>query len=255
MTAIGEYVTIINFGNRRPLYLFEKPAGRVSLRGDENLSCYVRLMRKEDVARVKEIDREAFPSQWPPPNYEHELKNRLAYYSVACDGENSLEQPGESAPPEKSPTGLASRVKRLFTPDRFSGDGQSSSAGDYITGFVGLWVLADEAHITTIAVRESYRRQGIGEQLLIDVIERAGELKAGIVTLEVRVSNTGAQSLYHKYGFADQGVRKAYYTDNREDAIIMSTENITSEAFQAQFQQLKQAHCQKWGLSLPQIVR
>jgi ribosomal-protein-alanine N-acetyltransferase len=210
-------------------------------------------MRKEDVKLVTEIDREAFPTNWPAPDYQRELKNRLAHHTVACYGEEPSEQPGDTFSPEKSRTGLTSMLKRLFVVDHTSGNGQSSSTGDYVTGFVGLWVLADEAHITSIAVRESHRRRGIGELLLIGVIDQAAELHANIVTLEVRVSNTGAQNLYTKYAFANMGVRKGYYTDNREDAFIMSTESITSEAFQAQFQQLKQAHAEKLGISLPEI--
>ncbi|MFC1957614.1 ribosomal-protein-alanine N-acetyltransferase, partial [Chloroflexota bacterium] len=75
----------------------------------------------------------------------------------------------------------------------------------------------------------------------------ATKLKANIVTLEVRASNTAAQSLYTKYGFTQAGVRRGYYIDNREDGLIMSTQNITSTAFQAQFQQLKKINLQKCG--------
>ena len=134
---------------------------------------YVRLMRKEDIAQVAEIDREAFPTQWPPPNYQRELRNRLAHYIVACDGEKLVEQPRVRASSEKSLTGLASRLRQLFSHNRFSSDELSPSIGHYIIGFVGFGILADEAHITSIAVRESCRRQGIGELLLISVIDMA----------------------------------------------------------------------------------
>lgn len=220
----------------------------VGLKGDKNLSCYVRLMGKEDIAQVAEIDREAFPSMWPPPNYQHELRNRISHYTVACDGEESPVPAEKEVPPEK--TGLVSRLRRLFGLNRFSGDGLSASTGHYVAGFVGCWIMADEAHITTIAVRETYRRQGIGEMLLINAIDLAEERKATIVTLEVRASNTGAQDLYTKYGFDKVGLRKGYYTDNREDAIVMSTANIASDSFKTHFQQLKEAHSRKWGKDL-----
>ena len=114
--------------------------------------------------------------------------------------------------------------------------------------------MADEAHIINIAVREDHRRQGVGELLLISIIDLATELNASIVTLEVRTSNTAAQSLYRKYGFSQVGIRKGYYTDNREDAILMSTEKIASTPFQAQLNRLKQAHSKRWGIPLYQIV-
>ena len=109
--------------------------------------------------------------------------------------------------------------------------------------------MAGEAHITNIAVREQYRRQGIGELLLISLIDLAIELDAHLVTLEVRASNTTAQSLYSKYGFIQVGLRRGYYTDNREDGVLMSLENITSAPIQANLQQLKQAHAQTWGIT------
>ncbi len=218
------------------------------------MSCYVRLMRREDIAQVTEIDREAFPTEWPPPNFQHELQSRLAHYIVACDEEKSVEQPKIKASSKKSLTGLVSRLRHLFRNDGFSSGELSPSLGHYITGFAGFWVMADEAHITGIAAREACHRQGIGELLLISVIDLATELKTRIITLEVRASNTAAQSLYSKYSFTKVGVRRGYYTDNREDAVLMSTEDITSASFQAHIQQLKQAYSRKCGVALYQIT-
>ncbi|MBA7589136.1 hypothetical protein ES708_31211 [subsurface metagenome] len=104
-------------------------------------------------------------------------------------------------------------------------------------------------------MREHYRRQGIGELLLISIIDLAIELNASLITLEVRISNTVAQRLYYKYGFTQVGLRHGYYTNNREDAVLMSFENITSAPFQTQLNRLKQAHSQKWGVPLYQIIR
>ena len=202
---------------------------------------YLRQMRKEDIEQVTEIDREAFPTQWPAANFNSEMRNQMAHFTVACDAEKSVSETGATASPRNNHSGLIARLKQFFSGNHPSPNNLSSSDGHYIVGFIGSWIMADEAHITTIAVREAYRRQGIGELLLISAIELAMELKADIVTLEVRVSNTGAQKLYSKYGFTQVGLRKGYYTDNREDAIIMSTDKITSAPFQARFQQLKQA--------------
>jgi len=212
-------------------------------------------MRKEDVAQVAEIDREAFPTQWPPPNFQHELRNRLNHYIVACDEEKTIAEPEMKAYSEKDLTGLTFTLRRLFSRRRFFNNELPPPSGHYIIGFAGFWVIADEAHITNIAVREAYRQQGVGELLLISIIDLAIELKARIITLEVRASNLAAQSLYSKYDFTQVGLRRGYYTDNREDAVLMSTEDITSASFQAHFQQLKQAHSRKWGIPLDKIAR
>jgi len=212
-------------------------------------------MRREDIAQVTEIDREAFPTLSPPANYARELENQLAHYIVACDEEGIVDETGVEALLERDPSGLASRVRRLFNNSRFFGQEPPRSGQQYVTGFAGFWILAGEAHITSIAVREARRRQGIGELLLISVIDLANGLNAHVVTLEVRVSNIAAQSLYYKYGFTQTGLRRNYYIEDREDAVIMSTENIISTSFQARLQRLKQAHSGKWGIALYQIAR
>ena len=205
----------------------------------------VRLMRKEDIPQVNEIDREAFPTQWPPPNYRHELENLLARYIVACEEIEIVEKPEIKAPQETAPQSLAHRMRnrlgRLFGIEKLPPDRQP------IVGFAGIWVLADEAHVTNIAVRKRYQRRGIGQLLLISTTDLAKDMKADILTLEVRASNVTAQNLYRKFGFTHVGLRRGYYTDNGEDGIIMSTESFNSASFQTQFQQLRQAHSRKWG--------
>ena len=207
------------------------------------MAYYVRSMHKEDVALVTEIDREAFPTPWPPVNYQHELQNRLAHYFVVDKGGEIVEEARVEPTPQ---TGFTSRVRQLFNRDRFFSPKLPSSGKQYIVGFAGFWMMADEAHLSNIAVRELYRRQGIGELLLISIIDLAVKLQARIITLEVRVSNTDAQKLYSKYGFTRVGIRHGYYTDNREDGVLMSTENIALNSFQARFQQLKQVYARKW---------
>lgn len=208
---------------------------------------YVRPMRKEDIAQVKEIDREAFPTQWPPPDYRRELQNLLARLIVVCDESKTVTEPEVEARPEKGISGLASKVRQLWRRERFFGNRLPPSDRKYVLGFASIWIMADEAHLTNIAVRNQYQRQGIGERLLISTIDLAAELKTNFITLEVRASNTAAQSLYSKYGFTQVSVRPGYYTDNKEDALIMSTESIASATFQARFQRLKQAHFKNTG--------
>ncbi|MCD8501599.1 MAG: ribosomal protein S18-alanine N-acetyltransferase [Bacillaceae bacterium] len=92
--------------------------------------------------------------------------------------------------------------------------------GDII-GYCGIWVVIDDAQITTIAIKKEYRGQGLGEQLLLHSIDRARLLGATRVSLEVRVTNTVAQKLYKRLGFKKGGIRKNYYADNQEDALVM----------------------------------
>ena len=202
----------------------------------------IRLMSKEDIKQVAVIDREAFPTMWPPVNFQSELTNRLAHYLVACDGtivENKNEERPNPEPPHvrtflgfKLPFSARPKPVIAVVP----------TAVDHITGFVGTWLMVDEAHIINIAVRESHRGHGTGELLLISSIDLAARLKASVVTLEVRVSNSIAQNLYTKYGFTQRGTRKKYYTDNNEDALIMTTDNIASAAFKEKFGKLKETH-------------
>nr|WP_044023196.1 ribosomal protein S18-alanine N-acetyltransferase [Bacillus sp. SG-1] len=93
--------------------------------------------------------------------------------------------------------------------------------GGKVIGYCGVWIIVDEAHITNIAVLPSYRGQGLGDKLMRSMIEIAKEMGARTMTLEVRVSNTPAQSLYRKFGFQEGGIRKNYYSDNQEDALVM----------------------------------
>lgn len=92
---------------------------------------------------------------------------------------------------------------------------------DGVVGYVGSWIIFDECHITNIAVSPEARKQGIGEMLLKTLIETAEEKGVIATTLEVRPSNAPAIHLYEKYGFTVEGVRKRYYADTGEDALIM----------------------------------
>ena len=220
---------------------------------------YVRRMRREDVDRVLEIDRAAFPAEWPPPDFGRELDNRMACYIVACRTEagNIPELVEESRKPDplaKGFAGLISRVRKLFGNNRLPDKEPSARDDEVITGFAGFWVMVDEAHITSIATREAYQRQGIGELMLQSIIDLATGRKARIVTLEVRVSNTVAQGLYTRYGFNHVGLRRGYYTDNREDAIVMSTDSISSAAFRAHVRELKKTYQAKWGTDRYQLA-
>jgi ribosomal-protein-alanine N-acetyltransferase len=100
--------------------------------------------------------------------------------------------------------------------------------GDQLVGFAGIWLMVDEAHVTTFAVRKTWRRQGVGERLLIALLDLAKARGAREATLEVRPSNHPARRLYEKYGFALVGVRPRYYSDDNEDALILTTDTLDS---------------------------
>jgi ribosomal-protein-alanine N-acetyltransferase len=203
---------------------------------------YIRPMKKEDVSQVAHIDREAFPTEWPPTNFKRELENHMAYYIVASKGP-AADAPLKPAATQKQPAGLMERIKNLFK----QSENDPEPAEEHILGYAGMWILADEAHIMSIASAGEYRRRGIGEALLIGIIELARKHRARTVTLEVRVSNTVAQNLYLKYSFRKTGLRKGYYLDNREDALIMSTDYINSTEFKELIQRLTGEHIKRWG--------
>jgi ribosomal-protein-alanine N-acetyltransferase len=101
-------------------------------------------------------------------------------------------------------------------------------AADVVIGFAGLWVMVDEAHVTTFAVDPGWRRRGVGERLLLQLLDIAVARRAREATLEVRLSNMPARRLYEKYGFRPVGIRPRYYSDNGEDALIMTTDPLDS---------------------------
>lgn len=193
----------------------------------------VEPMRLLDIGEVMEIEHDSFPSPWSARAYRHDLlENDLSHYFVVR--QRSLERPELS---------LLARVRRSL------GVGIRPA----ILGYGGFWLMAGEAHISTIAVQPNWRRRGIGELLLVAMLDRATELGAEIATLEVRVSNVTARNLYHKYGFQQVGLRRRYYRDRDEDALIMSTERLTSATFQSLFQQLKQVLRERLTQSLDRI--
>ena len=102
-----------------------------------------------------------------------------------------------------------------------------------LVAYGGIWLMVDEAHITTFAVDPAWRRQRVGETLLIALMDLAIGRHAREATLEVRLSNVAARKLYEKFGFRPVGVRPRYYSDNGEDALIMTTEPLNGAAMQA----------------------
>lgn len=96
-----------------------------------------------------------------------------------------------------------------------------AKADDKIVGFIGTWMILDESHITNIAVHPNYRKQGIASMLLKELLNHCKNQGCVAYTLEVRSGNKAARSLYEKHNFKQDGIRKGYYEDNKEDAILM----------------------------------
>lgn len=103
-------------------------------------------------------------------------------------------------------------------------------AGDVVVAFAGIWLMVDEAHVTTFSVHPDWRRQGIARQLLLSLVDLSVSIGAQRMTLEVRASNEVAQALYRTYGFEVAGRRSRYYTDDGEDALVMTTPPLADPA-------------------------
>lgn len=153
-------------------------------------------MTLDDVATIDALEQVCFPSPWSADTYRHELQhNRLsAYWVIRTHG-------GEA--------------EQMLPP---------------ILGYGGYWLMADEAHIVTIASHPNWRRRGLGEWLLLEMLAVARTQGAQVGTLEVRVSNGAAQKLYRKLGFDEVGRRKRYYRNNGEDALLFTLFNLDKGA-------------------------
>jgi ribosomal-protein-alanine N-acetyltransferase len=110
-----------------------------------------------------------------------------------------------------------------------------------VVGYGGMWLMVDEAHITTFAVDPDYRRGRIGERLLLALLDLASARHAHAATLEVRLSNLAARRLYEKYGFRPVGLRPRYYSDDNEDALIMTTDPLAEPGMQERVARLRAA--------------
>ena len=157
-----------------------------------------RPMTLADVPAIGELEILCFPAPWSPDTYRNELlHNRFGHYWV---------------------------MEPMAT---------SELALPPIVAYGGYWLMGDEVHIVTVATHPQLRRQGLSEGLMRLMIDECSKAGAALVTLEVRVTNTAAQQLYTKLGFVEVGLRKRYYRDNGEDALLM-TLFLKEESVEAQ---------------------
>ncbi len=125
-----------------------------------------------------------------------------------------------------------------------------------VIGFAGIWLMVDEAHVTTFAVDPAWRRRGVGERMLLALLDVSVARRAREATLEVRLSNMAARRLYEKYGFRPVGVRPRYYSDNGEDALIMTTDSLESPAMRERVAKLRaELDARTLDISLPEEER
>jgi ribosomal-protein-alanine N-acetyltransferase len=172
----------------------------------------LRHMRLEDIPQVLTIDEISFTSPWSESTYRYEVNHRDTSHMVILEARDT-----DSA----SSRGLRGVVGRL----------RKSSPPPMIVGYGGCWLIAGEAHISTIAVRPEFRGRGLGELLLASMLLRAVHLNGEYSVLEVRAGNATAQALYHKYEYEVVGTRKGYYRDDGEDALLMEVRPL-DEAYQ-----------------------
>jgi ribosomal-protein-alanine N-acetyltransferase len=193
----------------------------------------VEPMRVEHIPAVSSIERMSFPQPWPQNAYRREiLENRMAHYIVArqLDGAPALATHLQQRAVQPSGD-LFNRISRFLRPPDPPPSPAMEEELRSIVGYAGIWVMADEAHVTTIASHPEVRGRGVGELLLVALIHRSLEIGARWMTLEVRASNAVAQNLYRKYTFKEMGVRRRYYSDNGEDALVMWTDALDSDSF------------------------
>lgn len=161
-------------------------------------------MRLDDIQAVVAIDRLSFQPSWSHESYRFELNESQSSHMVVLEK--------RAAPSAAAHAGWLNMLR-----GRLNGTTAENARGN-ILGYGGVWCIADEAHISTIATDPTQRGNGYGEVLLAGMVGKALRLGAGYIVLEVRVSNQVAQKLYSKYGFSRFGRRRRYYASNNEDA-------------------------------------
>ncbi len=195
-----------------------------------------------DIDEVSAVETRSFPSAWPISAYRRELRNRRqSFYVVLRDDPTitAVTTTPRHVPEEEGDSGripFLPFLRRGGVPPKLP-----------ILGFAGMWVLLDEAHVTTIAVDPDRQGHGLGEFLFVTLMDEAIQRGATWVTLEVRITNHTAQALYRKYGFSVQGRRPRYYSDNNEDAYIMWSESLRDPGYRQRLQELRRSVLARLG--------
>ena len=213
----------------------------------------VRKASTDDLTELSIIEREAFTESWPPTPFRRDLASKNVEILVVSIDTNPSLMPEKSEANEISYENVG-YIHRFFKQLNNLWSDTASHDTKNIVGYIATRFMYDEAHITSIAVRKSFRGMGMGELLLMSAVSNAMTKSYKTTTLEVRVSNRTAQSLYKKYGFNEVGIRKRYYSDNNEDAYIMTTDVLYSDLYTEHFRKLVDRFNQRalninWNLS------
>ncbi len=216
----------------------------------------VRVAALPDAVDMEDVERLAFPTLFPPTRFGREVSKTNTLYLVAMRSwtDDEIALGPDTSRPRRGSRGLFGMLaaplkipgKLLF---QTIGGRRAKLSPQYLAGMVGLWFVMGEAHVVIIGNRPGDRRKGIGELLLVAAIEASIARGARVVTLEVRGSNQVARALYQKYSFREVGVRKRYYADNNEDAVIMTTPPIQGDEYREHFLKQVGEHELKWGES------
>ncbi len=183
-----------------------------------------RYATSRDAGAMDSVVREAFGESVPNSATARDMRRKHTTYIVVTKTDLDADLNGEDRTERFG--GWNFRFKSIFSSSSHHHDASPRSRA--VAGLVGIWTPADQAHIMVIASRPGERRQGVGELLIIATLCESMKSRADHATLEVRRSNEAAQSLYRKYGFRDIGIRRRYYSDNHEDAVIMATPSFTN---------------------------
>lgn len=207
----------------------------------------LRVATREDIPSLERLEREAFPGTEIKTAFQREVDRENGLYLVAVRPGAPMAGPAEASEARRGRIAqLWRRAAALALFERAVGS-PSRPARDYIAGVIGVWFVLDECHLVIIATRLEERRRGAGELMLIGAVKAALARRSRVITLEVRASNEAAKALYRKYGFEDAGLRKRYYSDNNEDAVIMTTLPIQSGEYRTRFETLVRDHAARWG--------
>lgn len=182
----------------------------VRLFDNHTMTLTLQYMQTCNINDVSEIDHLSFNPAWPKDSYNFEINQSTVSHMVVLEQASSGQ-----ADTRQTKSGI-----RQFVHGLFSRNG-NTHLNRTVLGYGGLWKIAEEAHISTIAIHPNYRGHGYGEILLAGMYYKAITLNADYMVLEVRVSNHVAQKLYCKYGFIEFDVKKNYYRSNKEDAYDM----------------------------------
>ncbi len=201
---------------------------------------YLDVLHPADVEDVEEAEREAYALPVSSQQFRHEFRQgRGTVFIVVRQGVRPPSN-GVVTRKDRRPFPFSLLPAPLPEPE--------PALRQPVIAHAGILQQFDEAHITTIVVRQGFRGQGFGDMLMIGAVDVAHDMRARSLTLEVRVSNTVAQNLYKKFGFVFQGVRKHYYRDNQEDAYIMTTPDINDARYRELVRQHRQQLAQRLGL-------